>query len=403
LAASGVFVAGASAVAQVHHPPDPKTDPAAVPVSLDTLRESERDWRFDIDGNAFIGLNYQRRLFRDFHEVESQNWMMLGARRTWGRTSTAFFSMLSFEPFTIQNLGSPQVFQTGETYEGAPLIDYQHPHDLIMALGGHAARPIATFELRLDAAVVGSPALGPPVFMHRPSARDNPQAPLSHHNLDSTHITHGVVTAGVFRAGVGLEVSAFRGREPDEDRLDLDLGPLDSWAARASWKAGRVKAQFSGARLRQPETIHPYDVARITASVSYEGPLAARPVAIMAAWGQNREAVGIFDAYMVEAHVQLTDRRATYLRGELVTKSILGGGFHPPGAVHHHPHSRISALTGGYVHDLAATALGRFGIGGDVTIYGVPANLEESYGRPLSFHAFLRYRPTRVTTSHVHH
>lgn len=31
--------------------------------------------------------------------------------------------------------GSPQTFQTGESYLGAPLINYQHPHEFVMGLG----------------------------------------------------------------------------------------------------------------------------------------------------------------------------------------------------------------------------------------------------------------------------
>ena len=30
------------------------------------------------------------------------------------------------EPFTLREIGSAQVFQTGETYQHLPLIDYQH-------------------------------------------------------------------------------------------------------------------------------------------------------------------------------------------------------------------------------------------------------------------------------------
>ena len=69
--------------------------------------------------------------------------------------------------------------------------------------------------------------------MHRPSASENPQSPLSHHYLDSTHVTPGVVSIGVERAGFGVEAGAFHGQEPDEDRLDLDTAALDSYSVRA--------------------------------------------------------------------------------------------------------------------------------------------------------------------------
>jgi hypothetical protein len=54
--------------------------------------------------------------------------------------------------------------------------------------------------------------------------------------LDSTHITHGVITAGVTRSAWTIDASVFRGREPDEDRVRLDMGPLDSVSARVGWR-----------------------------------------------------------------------------------------------------------------------------------------------------------------------
>ena len=87
-----------------------------------------------IDAQAFLSANLQIRKFTDFYQVESPNWFMAEARRGDGAHRLAFTLMTSLEPFTLRRLGSAQVFQTGETLDGAPLIDYQHPHDLIMGL-----------------------------------------------------------------------------------------------------------------------------------------------------------------------------------------------------------------------------------------------------------------------------
>jgi hypothetical protein len=62
--------------------------------------------------------------------------------------------------------------------------------------------------------------------MHRASIMDSPEAPITHHWLDSTHITFGVVTAGVVVGDWKLEASRFRGREPDESRFDIETGLL---------------------------------------------------------------------------------------------------------------------------------------------------------------------------------
>src|SRR5205085_5195384 len=134
----------------------------------------------------------------------------------------------------------------------------------------------------------GEPAVGPPAFMHRGSAMEIPVAPLSHHWLDSTHITYGTFTAGVIRGGIKVEASAFNGHEPDARRWNIERPRFDSWAARLTvnprpW----LSAQVSAAELRGPEILHPkIDVRRYTASVGYAGGGALRPEATVA-WGRN--------------------------------------------------------------------------------------------------------------------
>ena len=361
--------------------------------------ETAVSWAWSWDANVFAGWNYQRRKFRDFSEVESQNWIMGAGERALAGGQFRLHGMLSLEPFTVQALGSPQVFQTGETFQQAPLVDYQHPHDLFMNLSAAWERPLRNGRVVASAAAVGSPALGPPPFMHRPSAAENPTAPLGHHQLDATHITHGVLSAGVTRGGIGVEGSWFRGEEPDEDRTDLDFGRLDSWAARVSWRRGPWDAQASGGRLTTPEWLNPFDdVVRLTASVGFtraDGRLAA-----LAAWGQNREVHGILDAFLVEATHRPRPRHAWYSRAELVAKDILSPGRHTAGSAHLHPLSRVGALTAGYVYDVVASAGGVLGVGGDATVYRVDANLRDVYGAPASFHVFVRYRPGRRAHAH---
>jgi len=385
----GWLLAGVSVVAQSEHEhqPVPGNDPPA--------------WKWSWDANVFGGWNYQRRKFRDFQKIESQNWVMGAGERLLGAGRLRFHTMLSFEPFTMQALGSPQVFQTGETYQQAPLIDYQHPHDLFMDLGATWTRPTRDGRVFATLALVGAPALGPEAFMHRASAVGNPTAPLSHHQMDASHISHGVVTGGVESRGFTMEGSVFRGAEPDENRKDIELGRLDSWAVRGRWTRRGWDAQVSGAYLTTPEWVEPFfDVVRLTASLGFtsaDGRLAA-----LACWGQNREVHGNLDGYLVEGTLRARPRQSVYGRVELATKDILGaGGRHPRGFTHFHPLSRVGALTLGYIYDVAESRAGRFGIGGDVTVYGVPANLDDNYGRPASFHVFFRYSPTKVAT-HVH-
>ena len=366
---------------------------------------SPAGWQWTVDSNAFFGFNYQHRKFTDFNAWESQNWMMAAGQRRSGPHALVVSSMLSLEAFTLRDIGSPQVFQTGETFRRAPLIDYQHPHDLIMNLGAEYSRAFERVSLFAGVDVVGSPTLGPPAFMHRPSARENPQAPLAHHHMDSSHITPGVVRGGIVAGSWRAEASWFRGREPDENRLDLDLGALDSAAARVAWTRGPWSAQVSAAVLTQPEFTTPYDAKKLTASLAYAAGNDVRGIAWMAGFGQKREIHGNLEAYLVEATARLNAATTVYGRVESVAKDILDAGFHPLGTFHRHRQSQVGALTVGYVRDVVRTRAGGLAVGADVTGYLVPANLDEPYGSPASFHLFLRFRTPVLSAfvpAHVH-
>jgi len=355
----------------------------------DAAAPSASGWRWTEDASLFFGFNDQERKFRDFRTWESQNWLMVDGAHRAGRGTFHATAMTSLEPFTLKKIGSPQVFQTGETFHSAPLKDYQHPHDLIMGLGADYTSSVGAMTYVLGADLVGSPALGPTAFMHRPSAYGNPQVPLSHHFLDSTHITPGVIRAGLGARGIGLEGSWFHGREPDERRTDIDLGALDSYSLRLSWARGAWSAQASGARLKLPEAITPYDADRLTGSVSYTDSR-RRIAAWTFAFGQNREIHGNFEAYLFEAAIR-APRSVVYTRAESADKDILDAGFHPRGVFHRHRHSQVGALTVGYLFNLLETKAGVFGVGADATGYEVPRNLQDSYGAPSSYHVFVHY------------
>jgi hypothetical protein len=348
-------------------------------------------WEWGVEGNVFAGYNYQQRKFFDFDEIESQNWLMTSLGKTFGTGPTLnLIGMFSLEPFTLRDIGSPQVFQTGETFQGAPLVDYQHPHDLIMNLGAQLSRGFGATTVTVSAYAVGPAPVGPSVFMHRASAAGNPQSPLSHHYLDATHVTPGVLSVAIDRSAFTLEAGAFHGQEPDEDRLDLDTAALDSYAVRASWADGPWHFQISGADLKTPERKSPYDATRITASASYFRGDENRSIAWTAAFGQNREVFGSLEAYVLEG-ARRAGKHAFYGRAEHVAKDILDAGFHPFGTAHTHRQSPVGAVTAGYLRDLVTRSFGTLAIGGDVTGYVVPANLRDAYGRPWSFHVFLRY------------
>jgi len=356
-------------------------------------------WHWSREARVFLGANLQVRKFTDFRQAESQNWFMVSGVRDAGRGRLMLHSMLSLEPLTLRRLGSAQAFQTGETYDGAPLIDYQHPHDLFMALEFRYERTAGQHgRLWFSGAPVGAATVGPTAFMHRASARIQPTAPLSHHQLDSTHISRSVLSAGIASGPVSVEVSTFKGREPDENRWDLDLGVPDSWAARVQWDYGRWSAQFSGGRLTAPETVEPFlNVVKLTASIAFEGIARKRTFAFTLAAGRNREFYGDLDGALAEASIALPRALHAYVRAEVTDKNILtAGGLHPPGFTHPHVFSTVGAFTAGLTRELIRRGAGDLAAGADVTAHFVPANLRDSYGtRPYSVHLFLRWSARR--------
>ncbi len=361
-------------------------------------------WTWTADANVFFGHNYQQRQFLDASAWESQNWILAESGRSLagGRLSVA--AMMSFEPFTLRAQGSPQLFQTGETYRDLPLVHYQHPHDLLMGLGATYRRSHSRGESFVGVDLVGAPTLGPEAFMHRESARNNPQAPLSHHVMDSTHLTPGVVRGGVTIGSTTLEGSVFRGAEPDENRLDVERPALDSLAARARFRRGPWEMHASVGRLHEPERLEPYDVTRITAAVSFDGLAGAWPLKAMAGWGANREFNGFngnHEAYLLEWDLRVADQSTIFGRAEVVDKDLFPGGAHPKGQAHPHYFSTIVAMTAGYGHDLRRAAWGRMRIGADATVYRMPSNMEQFWRGSRSFHVFLRWRPT-VAAGHAH-
>ena len=296
----------------------------------DAVPAESPTWSWSPDANVFVGYNYQQREFRDLSAFESQNWFMLHGMRSVGGGELRVEGMLSLEALTMEAIGSPQLFQTGESYQMGPLIDRQHPHDFLMELGATYRRRHGRVAFIGSAYLVGPAALGPTPFMHRESARSNPQAPLTHHQLDSTHITPGVLTGGVELGSLTFLGSWFRGREPDENRWNIERPWLDSWSVQGKWRRGPWQAQVSGGILHEPEWFEPYDIPRITASIEFTGTLRSHFFAATLAWGENREIQGPLDGYLFEWDAGLTSHGHFYGRAEAGAEDLLDLGFPDP-------------------------------------------------------------------------
>jgi hypothetical protein len=334
--------------------------------------------------------------------IDAPNWIMGMFSHPIGETAQ-FGSrlMMSLDPLTEGGRGYPLLFQTGESWDGQPLHDRQHPHDLFDELSISLSSRIAGFDSDMSAyfyfGYPGEPALGPPTFMHRLSAMDNPDAPIGHHWQDSTHITFGVATAGLQWRNLKIEGSIFTGREPDENRYDFDRPRFDSYSGRISWNPTRNLAlQVSHGYIKSPEALDPQTkVHRTTASAIYNQPLGPdRNWSNAFVWGQNNSTgEGKTQSFLIESNYQ-RGRDTVYLRWERVEKS--GHEL----VLDHTDESRIFPVSGytlGYVRDLSHGNGLDVGLGTQFTINDRPDSLDRYYGDDLgyAFQFFLRVRPSR--------
>jgi hypothetical protein len=330
--------------------------------------------------------------------IDAPNWIMAMYSHPLGdNTQIGARLMMSLDPLTEGGRGYPLLFQSGESWHDQPLHDRQHPHDLFDELSFSLSQK---FENDLSAYIYfgypGEPALGPPTFMHRPSAMDDPDAPLGHHWQDSTHVTFGVATAGLVWRNVKIEGSIFTGREPDEDRYDFDQPQFDSYSGRISWNPTRNLAlQVSYGYIKSPEALEP-DLKRhrTTASAIYNLPLGHDSNwANSFVWGQNNDTgEGKTQSFLVESDYQ-RGRDTVYFRWERVEKSGHELVLKPFDESEIFP---VSGYSLGYVRDLSHGKGIDVGLGTQFTINDRPDSLDRYYGDDLgyAFQFFLRIRPS---------
>ncbi len=354
-------------------------------------------WEWMAHGAIFVDYNQQGGP-RGEGKAESVNWGMLMEQHQLGSGTILFREMFSAESLTSPHPGFPELFQTGETYHGEPLVDHQHPHNVFAELALLYTLPLTEkLSWELYGGPSAEPALGPVTYLHRASAAELPLAPLGHHLQDSTHTSFGVVTTGFVIDRIKLEASAFNGHEPNEERWSIQLAALDSWSARAFAAPGRNwTAEYSVGRLEKPEALEPGSQWRQTASVEYNRPLASGNWATTLVWGRVHKIASDtnLNSYLLETTLNFQRRNYVFSRLELVDKDEL----FPQASIH--PAYRIGAYTFGAVRDLIHDRAWQLGLGADVTLYSKPAVLDLAYGNnPVSFQIFIRTRPG---VSHQH-
>ncbi len=318
------------------------------------------------------------------------------AQRPLGSGTLQLRAMLSPDPL-MGARGYPLLLASGETANGVDrLVDRQHPHDFFMELAASASHDIGErSSVFLYGGLPGEPAFGPPAFMHREAILDSPEAPITHHWLDSTHISMGVLTAGVVVDNAKLEVSRFNAREPDERRWNIETGALDSTAVRASWNPVPTLAlQASWGRFKDPEQLEPgVDQDRWSASALYARDVAPGwRLAGTFAWGRKSikhhgERLDD-DAFALEGSVK-HNGWTVFARGENTENRELVEADDG-----HGPAYSVSKMSLGALRDVAISPHLVFGVGGLVSVNFVPEELRDVYGgrHPTAVMGFVRLK-----------
>src|ERR1051326_8918033 len=334
---------------------------------------------------------------RGGHHFDAPNWFMgmynryVGAKGLFNATA-----MMSLDPVTVTAAGYPLMFQSGEAYKGKKLVDRQHPHDLFSGLSiAYTQMLNKNADLFVYFGYPGEPALGPPAFMHRISAMNNPNAPLSHHWQDATHITFGVGTLGFRYRNFKVEGSIFSGREPDEHRYDFDKMRFDSYSYRLSFNPWSTLAlQFSQGFIHSPESLEPQiNITRTTASILYSRWLNGKNSNVTQSliWGMNHSKNGgNKNSVLYEANLQL-NKQAVYWKYEFVQKSSEELDLQTEFGERNF---NINAGTVGYNQTICKSSYFQLAAGAQATINFPPRALHTLYGKtPLGGELYLQMKP----------
>ena len=352
------------------------------------------DWSFMVHGRFDLVHSWQEKPRGDSKTFPAG--MLMGmARRPLGNGTLQFKAMVSPDPL-MGKRGYPLLLASGETADGIePLVDRQHPHEFVMELSASISQEIGPkSSVFLYAGLPGEPAFGPPAFMHRQSINASPEAPITHHWLDSTHITFGVVTAGLVLDRFKLEASQFNGREPDQHRWNIETGPLDSTSLRLSWNpTDTLSVQGSWAHLEDPEQLEPgVDQRRWSASGTYTRPMADGFWSTSLAWGRKSLEGEDFDAFALESSIKWKDW-TLFGRGEITENNELIAHDEGGEDEHHGETFRVGKASLGVLREFEVAPNLKLGVGGLYAFNFVPREIEPIYGGdPNGAMAFVRLK-----------
>lgn len=360
-----------------------------------------KKWMYMIHGNVFLRYNNQdigNKGSRGDDKFDVPNWFMgMGQTRIGSRGLFRFSAMISLDPLTVGGEGYPLLFQSGETWQGVPMVDRQHPHDFFSELSVSYTH---MFSNNIDAFAYlgypGEPAFGPVAFMHRVSSLNTPDAPIGHHWQDATHITFGVGTLGFRYRNLKLEGSVFTGREPNEERYGFDRPRFDSWSSRVSFNPAPAWAfQVSKAWVKDVHEFGPReDVNKTSASAIHALRLGENTfLNSTAVWGlNNAQDHHSQNSFLLESALSL-NRTTLFGKYEWVEKStedlLLDDEDYGHGALF-----KINTLSLGVQQNLFQASNTNLALGVMGSYYKTPEHLQDLYGKnPLGLQVYLRLYP----------
>lgn len=378
------------------------------------LTFSRGAWMLSLQGALFAQYDDQSTQRGD-RQLGITDWEMLMAMRPAAGGLLHLSLMTSMEPFVLGGRGYPLLLQTGGSYARFPLHDRQHPHEALMELSAMYEHSIGSRVAGfMYAGLAGEPALGPVAFMHRPSAANDPLAPLGHHWQDAAHESFGVVTAGLNSRTLRLEGSLFNPREADEHHLVADFrgARLDSYAGRLSWAATpRVVAAawwgyFNSHDRLDPDTrMHRYGASVLT---EQRGPAGGRWSSTLV-WAMNvhHHGPGAHEllhgnpnasphhhssSLLAESTLEIGRKNAVFARIEAVKKSGEELGFQGGDLTALYD---IRSYVVGVSRQLIARRSLALGVGARGSLSWLPRSLELTYGtrRPTGAAIYLQIRP----------
>ena len=350
------------------------------------------NWTYYLRGSVFPRYTHQAGK-RGGTKWDAPNWFMGQAQTNLGLSGQlAFRAMLSLERITEGGNGYPLLLQTGSTYRNLPLIDREHPNDFISELSATFSQEVSNNSSAfVYIGYPGEPAVGPPSFYSRQSAKYIPDAPIGLQWQDASRVSFGVVTLGMIYKNIKIEGSVFNGTRPDENRYSFDKLKLNSFGGRISYNpVSDLSFQVSAGNIKDPYN-GGGSLTRTTASIIYTTKLNSGATwASSLIWGENNVSItGRQESFLSESTLDFSDY-AVYARAEYVQKTNgelgIAGSFNQK--------DWLGEFTVGFDKELSLSNNIDLAMGIQGTFYGLPKYMSKYYGNHLaSYEIYLSVQP----------